>query len=315
MTSAPTHPARTRRALLHTALLFLIVVVCMTAVVCLARRMESRASEANLLPAEERLYIKGPAAKRMSLGFNALIADWYWMRSLQYVGRKSTKVERLRLDNLSELDLKLLAPLLDTAATLDPQFMAVYEYGAVVLPIVSDADRDEDSIALLQKGIAANPQAWRLYHHLGYIHWQRGDYKAASEAYGAGSRIAGAPSWMRNMEANMMAQGATPEFAREVYRRMHDETTDEQVKLFALYRLAQLDSVAERERINGVLSAARARSGRCPSSWRETTAQLRAAGLRMDSTGSPVDPTDAPYVLDQQNCEAQLHPESRIPRR
>ncbi len=314
MTSSSTQHATTRRAFIHTALLSLLVVVCLIGVVLLARWMESRTS-ASVLPAEERLYIKGPAAKRMSLSFNAIIADWYWMRSLQYLGRKTTKVERLRLDKLSELDLQLLAPLLDTAATLDPQFMAVYEYGAVVLPVVSDVDKDEEAIALLQKGIAANPKAWRLYHHLGYIHWQRGDYKAAAEAYGTGSRIAGAPVWMKSMEANMMAKGGTPEFAREVYHRMHDETTDEQVKLFALSRLAQLDSVAERERINRVLADSKARTGRCANSWRETAAQLRAAGLRIDSTGVPVDPTDAPYVLDQKNCVAELHPESRIPRR
>jgi len=60
----------------------------------------------------------------------------------------------------------LLPSLLRIATTLDPQFMAPYEYGAMVLPTFN---RDE-AIALLQYGIEQNPKAWRLYQHLGYIY-------------------------------------------------------------------------------------------------------------------------------------------------
>lgn len=269
-----------------------------------------------LVPAEDRLYVKGAEAKRMSLGFNAIIADWYWMRALQYVGRKAVQSERVRIDNLSELDLKLLAPLLDTAATLDPEFMAVYEYGAVVLPTVSDTDEDEQAIALLKKGIAANPDAWRLYHHLGYIYWQRGDYRSASEAYGMGGRIAGAPAWMKGMQASMLARGSSPQLAREIYARMHEQSNDEQVKVFAAYRLAQLDSMAERAAITRILTDYNDRTGgRCPAAWREISQELRAAGLRTDSAGAPLDPTNFPYVLTDKGCSVDLHPESKIPRR
>jgi tetratricopeptide (TPR) repeat protein len=252
----------------------------------------------------------------MSLAFNAIIADWYWMRAIQYVGRKALQHERVRVDNLSQLDLKLLAPLLDTAATLDPKFMAVYEYGAVVLPTVSETDEDEQAIALLRKGIEANPGAWRLYQHLGYIHWQRGDYKSASEAYGMGAKLSGAPAWMKGMEANMLVQGSSPHLAREIYARMREQSGDEQVKVFAEYRLAQLDSLDERERIARVLAAYGARTGgRCPASWREISQELRAAGLRLDAAGFPVDPTNVPYALTDKGCSVDLHPESKIPRR
>jgi tetratricopeptide (TPR) repeat protein len=299
-----------------TALLAALVVVGLAGAIATARWIENHPRPAGLVPAEERLYVRGAAAKRMSLAFNAIIADWYWMRALQYVGRKAVGHEKLRIDNLTELDLKLLAPLLDTAATLDPQFMAVYEYGAVVLPTVSDTDEDEDAVALLKKGIAANPNAWRLYHHLGYIYWQRGDYIHASEAYGAGARIGGAPPWMKTMEVNMQARGSSPQVAREIYARMRDESNDEQVKLFAEYRLAALDSLEEQERINRLLSDYNARNGgRCPAGWREIAQQLRAAGLHVDATGAPVDPTNVPYVLVQQGCKAELHPDSKIPRR
>jgi tetratricopeptide (TPR) repeat protein len=300
----------------ETAWLAALLIFSLLGAVTTALWIERQARPSQLVPAEERLYVKGATARRMSLAFSGIMADWYWMRALQYVGRKALGQEKLRIDKLSELDLKLLAPLLDTAATLDPKFMAVYEYGAVVLPTVSETDADEESIALLKKGIAANPDSWRLYQHLGYIYWQRGDYRSASEAYGAGARLAGAPVWMKAMEVNMLARGSSPQTAREIYGRMREQADDEQVKLIAEYRLAQLDSMDEQERIRRVLYDYGARNeGRCPSSWREVSAQLRAAGLRIDQTGAPVDPTNFPYVLVQQGCKVELHPESKIPRR
>jgi tetratricopeptide (TPR) repeat protein len=316
MIARPADKTLRARAHSHTALLAAFVTLSLMGAVATARWIERHPRPAQLLPAEDRLYLKGSAAKRMSLAFNAIVADWYWMRALQYVGRKAVQHGNIRIDNLSELDLKLLAPLLDAAATLDPKFMAVYEYGAVVLPTIDDSDADEDAIALLKKGIAANPDAWRLYHHLGYIYWQRGDYKSASEAYRTGAGLAGAPAWMKGMEANMLVGGASPQLAREIYGRMLEQSNDEQVKVFAVYRLAQLDSMDERAAVTRLLSDYSARTGgRCPAAWREISAQLRAAGLRVDPSGAPVDPTNAPYVLVQQGCRVDLHPESKIPRR
>lgn len=301
-----------RQSLLPVALLLF----GLSGAITVALWTERHPRPSQLVPAEERLYVNGAAAKRMSLAFNAIIADWYWMRALQYVGRKAVQHERVRVDNLSQLDLKLLAPLLDTAATLDPKFMAVYEYGAVVLPTVSDADKDEQAVALLKKGIEANPGAWRLYHHLGYIYWQRGDYQLASEAYGMGAQLSGAPAWMKGMEANMLARGSSPQLAREIYARMREQSTDEQVKAFAAYRLAQLDSVEERAVISRILADYAARTGgRCPASWRDISQELRASRLRVDAAGSPLDSTNTPYVLTDNGCSVDLHPESKIPRR
>jgi tetratricopeptide (TPR) repeat protein len=304
------------RAWVATACLSALVLLGLFGAIAATRRMEEHRTSSQLVPAEETLYVKGVAARRMSLAFNGIMADWYWMRSLQYVGRKALGQERIRIDNLSALDLKLLAPLLDTAATLDPQFMAVYEYGAVVLPTVSDTDEDEAAISLLKKGIAANPDSWQLYQHLGYIYWQRKDYRSAGEAYGAGAQLSNAPAWMKAMQASMRARGESPQLAREIYARMLQESDDAQVRAFAEYRLAQLDSLDERALITRVLKEYGSRlGGRCPASWREINGELRAAGLRMDATGAPVDPTNVPYVLVQSGCSVDLHPDSKIPRR
>lgn len=299
---------RTRR---QTIALSLLILFGMTAVVSLARLIEARRPPVDAQVEEERLYVTGKTAERLSLSFRGLVADWYWMRSLQYVGRRLfAHTGAIQLDDLSTLNLKLLYPLLDTTTTLDPQYMAAYEYGAFVLPGVNS----DSSIALVKKGIAANPDSWQLYQHLGYIYWRRGEYQLSSEAYGAGARLAGAPSWMPEMSARMAAEGGSRDIAREMYRRIYDETTDTQVKRQVELRLLQIASFDERDTIRRIINEYQKLAGRCPSSWKEIAPALQAARLRIDAaTSAPVDPTDAPYKLINNGCDVDLGPKSQIP--
>jgi Flp pilus assembly protein TadD len=294
--------------------LSLIIVAGMLCVFGLSRWMDANRPPVNTALEEERLYMTGTAVRRASLGFNGLVADWYWMRSLQYVGRKVIKQQMehgdVQLDKLSSLDLRLLYPLLDTTTTLDPQFMAAYEYGAVVLPEINV----EGAVRLLEKGIAANPSAWRLYHHLGYIYWQRGDYQRASATYSEGARLPGAAPWMTMMSAKLKAEGGSRATAREIYRRMYEESDDKQIKEMAVRRLMQVASLDERDLIRKALNEYAALKGGCAASWQDLAQALRAAGLRLDASGAPLDPSDTPYVLVKQGCDVDTGARSLVPR-
>ena len=124
--------------------------------------------------------------------------------------------------------------------------------------------------------------------------------------------MAGAPGWMGAMAAQMSLNGGSREAARETYRRMYEEASDEQVRTLAALRLAQIDSLEEREVIRRALAEFRSRAGRCPANWREAAPLLRAARLRLDAAGAPLDPTDAPYELDPGACDVRLGERSRI---
>src|SRR5436190_4314211 len=217
-----------------------VIMLGFASIFALSRAIDARKPPPDPALEEESLYVNGNAARRLSLGFDGLMADWYWMRSLQYVGRKIMSVpDNVPIDDLGALNLNLLAPLLDVTTTLDPQFMEAYEYAAVVLPAVNV----DDAIRITRKGIAANPEEWRLYHHLGYIYWQRGDFQTASELYGAGALTPGAPLWMQAMKARMAAEGGSRDTAREIYLRMQEGSGDAQIKEMARRRLMQLDSL------------------------------------------------------------------------
>ena len=281
-----------------TVSLAVVIAIGLITTVALARFVDARRSPVDVSANDESLYLNAKTAKRISLGFNGLAADWYWMRSLQYVGRKIIEQEgNASLDDLSQLDLRLLAPLLENATTLDPEFLDPYEYAAVVLPAIDV----QEAIRITRKGIDANPNAWRLYQHLGYIYWQQHDYAAAAEVYGRGAQIPGVPSWMQAMKARMAAEGGSRNTAREIYTRMFEQSVDEKVKQMAEKRLMQLDSLDQRDELHKLLAAYRTRTGRCPATWRE-----------INLPGAPLDPSGAPYVLNSGKCEVELGQGSEI---
>ena len=290
--------------------LALVIVVGMIATFGLARFTDARRPPVDVAASDENLYLNAKTAKRISLGFNGLAADWYWMRSLQYVGRKLVSYDdSAPLDNLSQLNLKLLAPLLENATTLDPEFLDPYEYAAVVLPSIDV----NEAIRITRKGIAANPNAWRLYQHLGYIYWQQQDYATAADVYGRGAEIPGVPAWMEAMKARMAYEGGSRDTAREIYKRMMEQSTDAKVKDMARKRLLQLHSFDERDVLRKVFVAYQTRTGRCPANWQELGQVLRAIRAPLDQSGAPLDPSGTPYALQSGKCEVELGEGSEIP--
>src|ERR1043165_9305826 len=114
-------------------ILTLVLALCLASAIGLSRGLaQHRSSDTST---EEPLYLNGRSARRLSLAFNGLAADWYWLRSLQYVGRKALAHKgEYTLDDLRPLGLRNLGALLEQSTALDPQFMSAYDFGAVVLP-------------------------------------------------------------------------------------------------------------------------------------------------------------------------------------
>ena len=256
--------------------------------------------------ADQDLALQGARLKGYSLGFEGLIADWYWMQSLQYVGNKiiDNPDAKISLDDLNALNPRLLYPYLDNATTLDPRFIAPYSYGAFVLPAIDK----EQAIKISIKGIENNPDNWYLYHQLGFIYWKTGDFKKAEDAYIKGSRIKDAPPFMRLMAANMKTEGGSRETARRMYLQLRDEAQNTQTREAAEYRLARLDSLDEQDAIRTVLQNFQAKYNRCANSWSEIFPLLKQVKLpngrdfRINEANEIVDPDNVPYILDKENC-------------
>src|SRR6266478_8049936 len=95
--------------------LVLAVLIGLSGVVLLSRWIEQHKPQVASVDDEQTFYVTAPVARRLSLCFNGLVADWYWMRSLQYLGGKIVSFKDThegRLGNLDDLDLRLLPSLL-----------------------------------------------------------------------------------------------------------------------------------------------------------------------------------------------------------
>jgi tetratricopeptide (TPR) repeat protein len=264
------------------------------------------------------LALQGARLKGFAFGAEGLLADWYWMNSLQYIGGKisSVGVNNLNLDDMTALNPRLLYPYLNTATDLDPHFMAPYSYGATILPAIDPAQ----AIALTEKGIANNPDQWRLHQYLGYVHWRLKDYENAAEVYQRGSLVPNAPIFFEMMAAKMKTEGGSRDVARDIYRQVLNESQDEASRESAALRLLQLDSLDDRDVINPALRTFRERNGRCAANWQEILPLLSNAKLpngrelRIDQANNIVDPSGIPYRLVRSICEAHIDwPESKIP--
>jgi tetratricopeptide (TPR) repeat protein len=294
-----------------------IVIIGYAAVFALAGRLESARPALPEGYADRDLELQGARLKGFALGNEGLLADWYWMQSLQYIGRKiiDNPEAKVSIDNLKPLNPRLLYPYLENSTSLDPKFKAPYLYGAIVLPAIDP----EQAIAIAEKGIRENPSEFRLFQHLGFIHWRLGNYEKASEVYARGAAIPGAPPFLQLMAAQMKSQGGSRETARAIYRQMADES-EGQSRDLALLRLAELDFFDERDALRPALNAFRERNGRCAARWSELFPLLKTVKLpggrefRIDRNDNLVDPTGVPYLLDTEGCDVRIDVDrSKIP--
>jgi tetratricopeptide (TPR) repeat protein len=260
---------------------------------------------------EETLYFtSGTQLKKMSLGLESMVADVYWIRTVQYFGNKILASEEAAANqNTSKIKMQLLAPLLDIIVNLDPHHISAYRFGAIFLP-----ERDlPAAINLLERGIRENPNEWRLYQDLGYIYWQAGDYPKAADAYERGSEIQGVPYWMHDMAGFMRIKGGSRETARTIYEQ-YAQSEDPKIRAQAIGRLKQLLALDELDIINALLAEHKKATGRCADSLRAFAAKLSAARFNLNREGLPLDPDGFAYVLDATNCKADIAFESSVPR-
>jgi hypothetical protein len=238
--------------------------------------------------AENLLYVRSPEAmKRLALSYDSLLADLYWIRAVQHYG--ST---RLSTDLNKRYDL--LFPLLDLTTSLDDRFNIAYYYGSTFLAEAPPGGpgRPDLAIALLEKGLRAQPDKWEFAQWIGFVHyWWRQDYQEAAAWFSRAAEFPGAPIWMAPLAASTLAEGGSRQASRFMWEEIARTAEDEWFRNEARRRLQQLDAMDQLDQLRTVAARFTQQRGAPPSNWSD----LRAAGYLK---GTPVDPTGTPYRLD-----------------
>jgi tetratricopeptide (TPR) repeat protein len=224
------------------------------------------------------------------------------MRALQHYGRT-------RLAESGQRRYDLLFPLLDLTTTLDPRFNVAYRFGAIFLtePPPGGPGRPDLAIALLEKGLEAQPRRWEYAQDIGFVHYRSGDYLTAADWFGRAADTPDSPNWLRPLEAVTRTKGGSREASRQLWNQIIAQAGPEEdwLRDQAALRLRQLDALDQIDAIQRVVRAYEEQRGHVPRSW---DVLIRAGGL----PSIPVDPSGHPYQLNPWSGDVTLAPESSL---
>jgi hypothetical protein len=184
-------------------------------------------------------------AQLTALGFDAVVADFYWLQAVQVVGGAVENAGR---------NGRLIGQLIDVATTLDPWVDHPYRFAAVWL--TEDRASVRTANRLLERGIAYHPEDWRNRYHLGFNHFfYLEDNRRAADVLESALGLAGAPGYLGGLVARLRADRGNLETAAAFLAEMARSSADPYAR--AGYQKA-LDEVVT-ERAARHLDAARAR--------------------------------------------------------
>lgn len=259
-------------------------------------RMQSRAPDPDIL------YFASPGAiKKMALGYEGLLADIYWMRAIQYYGRREEADRR-------PVRYKNLAAMLDITSTLDPDMLDVYRAGSIFLaePDPVGAGQPEQAVALLDKGIARHPEEWRLRLDKGFIYfWFLKDYRNAGEAWLEGSRLGTAPPWMASLAAMALSRGGEIETAKMLWRQQLEQSERADIKDNARNHLASTQVAEDLWTLEFFIEKYKEKTGRPP---RRLEDLVHAGYIRR----VPLDPSGVPYDYEPASGYVALSERTKV---
>ncbi len=183
------------------------------------------------LPEEQPLYLlSGKLLNIASLGFNDVIADILWMRTIGYFG------EHYQGDK----KYIWLYHMLDIVTTLDPGFQYPYHFGGLVLSI--EGKDIGSSNALLRKGMANHPNVWQFPFYIGfnYFFFEK-DYQKAARYFEIASRIPGSPRYLKSLAARLYAESGNPEIALTILKETYINTRDENMRREIMKRIMETE--------------------------------------------------------------------------
>ena len=234
---------------------------------------------------EDVLYIDSPKLiRKVSLGFDGLMACIYWTRAVQYFGARHF----VRAQTYNEL-----APLLEITTALDPNLVPAYEFGASFLAPAppEGAGEPKRAVQLMEYGIAHNPDNWRLYYNLGFVYYtELKDYKHASEIFERGSHTPNAHPAMKVLAARMAENGGDVTTARILWSATYQSSKDSYIRQNASAHLRAIQIDEDVTNLQDIVTGFTNQNGRPPTSMWELAAAEHW-------TDVPADPNGVPYTL------------------
>lgn len=229
---------------------------------------------------QELLYLPDKAGlKFLSFGYNNLLADLLWFRTISYFGKHFS----------SDQNYRWLAHMCDLVSDLSPHEMHVYRFCSTMLSW--ESAQAQEAIKILSKAISYNPEEWMYLYLRGvtYYHFLKDPEKAGADFLRA-SHLPGAHPLVKRMAARQLAVNDPAESIRFL-SEMIEMTSDPQQKEVLIDKLREMAYERDASQLEQALDIYKNQQGHPASSLQE----LVEAGIISEL---PPDPFGGTYTLD-----------------
>ena len=224
------------------------------------------------------LYLpSGKYLRVVALGFDGLMADIVYLWAIQYYGNYAIA------DRYDYLDRIFGTVITD----LDPHYVDPYLIGSMIMDV--EARRPQEALALLDKGIAANPDQWILAFEAGFLCYNElHDYPRAAQYYEAALRAPDVHPSVRRLYAEMINRSGDKRSSLREWAAIYDSASDDYVRTVAWKHVHDLKVEVDVADLNAAVVRFRGRHGRPPRALAELVESGEAAAI-------PVDPEERDY--------------------
>ena len=157
--------------------------------------------------------------ERFSFGYNEVVADGFWIRTLQDFDYCDKPVSKQVCQSNS-----WLYEMLDTITNLSPHFRIPYAAGALALTvIITDVD---GATKIFDKGVKAFPQDWPILYRAAYhyLYEVKDNKRAAELLIEAGKN--GAPPWVLTLAGRLYSDSGNLDLAKALLQEMKESKQD-----------------------------------------------------------------------------------------
>ncbi len=179
--------------------IFIFLILILTAsIFAIQKRVDLHRK--GLRQVDEVTYIpSGKYLKTAVIGYDQITADFYWLKTIQYIGDKRRAIS----------GYPMVYPLVDLVTDLDPRFDYAYQVAGVLLAIY---DRNiEKSNTILEKGLKNVPGVWQIPMYLGFNHFFfLEDYTRAAKYVEMAAALPGRPAYLPLLAARLYSEAKDP---------------------------------------------------------------------------------------------------------
>lgn len=195
------------------------------------------------------------ALKIMSLSYDSLVADYYWLQAIYHFGDK--RMHRHNYPNLLALVQRVVA--------LDPYFAGGYLFAGTALTLKGMDPRP--AIAILEQGVQYRPEIWQIPFLLGFNRYYfLGDYAGAARALAQAAALPDAPPYIGALATRVASEGGEPELGLTLVDELLEGVEDEQLRHEYEERRQHLLLTYHLKHLNAAVARYREQQGAIPSS-------------------------------------------------